>query len=50
MAWERGRYYTRSRKVNGKVLREYIGRGIAGQLAARLDALVREERERERKL
>ena len=31
MGWERGRYYTRSKKVNGRVVREYVG---TGQLAA----------------
>jgi hypothetical protein len=25
MGWDRGRYYTRSKKVNGRVVREYIG-------------------------
>ena len=41
MAWERrqrgGSYYTRSRKVNGRVIREYIGGGLCGQLAAAED-------------
>jgi hypothetical protein len=27
MGWDRGRYYTRSRKVNGRVVREYVGTG-----------------------
>jgi len=27
MGWDQGRYYTRSRKVNGRVVREYIGTG-----------------------
>ena len=59
--WERrergGLYYTRSRKVNGEVVREYIGTGVLGQLAAMEDerhrvqkrqrvAFEREEQER----
>ncbi len=48
MAWEtrkRGRqYYTRSRKVGGRVIREYIGTGPLAELAAKLDAIEREER------
>ncbi len=51
MGWEKrergGSYYTRSRKVNGKVRREYIGGGILGELAARMDALERQQREEE---
>jgi hypothetical protein len=47
MAWDRG-YYYRSRKVNGRVVREYVGAGRAAQLAAQLDASEREEREAER--
>lgn len=49
MAWEGrergGLYYTRSRKVNGWVEREYVGGGYLGQLAASLDAEERERRE-----
>ena len=48
MAWEKGRYYTRSRKVNGRVIREYLGGGAAGELAAQLDVIEREQRESER--
>ncbi len=48
MGWEKGRYYTRSRKVNGRVVREYIGGGDLGVLAAELDAIERKRREYER--
>ncbi len=59
--WERrergGPYYTRSRKEGGRVLREYIGGGVLGEIAALEDeyerrcreeeaALCKEERER----
>lgn len=37
MAWERG-YYYRVRKINGRVVREYIGKGLAGEQAAASDA------------
>jgi hypothetical protein len=45
MGWDKnGRYYTRSRRVNGRVVREHIGGGVIGELAAQLDASTREER------
>jgi hypothetical protein len=48
MGWERGRYYTRTRKVNGRAVRQYLGRGPEARLAAALDAHRRQEREADR--
>lgn len=50
MGWDKGRYYTRSRKRNGRVIREYVGGGLIGQLAAHDDALERLKREDEREV
>ena len=49
MGWERrtrgGWYYTRSRKVAGRVVREYVGGGEWGHIMAAADALDRAERQ-----
>ncbi len=44
MGWERG-YYYRAKKVNGRVVKEYIGPGIAGRMAELDDLFAREDRE-----
>jgi hypothetical protein len=51
VSWEsrggRGRYYTRSRWVNGRIVREYVGGGQRGEQAAAEDARRRAERRAE---
>ena len=51
MGWERRKrgswYYTRSKKVGGRVVREYVGGGLLGQLAALSDAERRAKRKAE---
>jgi hypothetical protein len=45
MGWDRGKYYSRSSKVNGRVRREYIGTGPLAERVAELDALGRQRKE-----
>jgi hypothetical protein len=48
VAWEErggGRYYYRTRWVNGRPVKEYVGGGLAGRLASEADRIDRERRE-----
>jgi uncharacterized protein involved in exopolysaccharide biosynthesis len=44
MGWDKRGYYYRARKVNGRVMREYVGAGPVATLSAELDELERQER------
>lgn len=43
MGWEKGKYYTRSKKVKGKVVREYIGGGEFAYLISEMDRIEQQE-------
>jgi hypothetical protein len=45
VGWDKGRYYTRSRKVNGRVVREYFGTGEVAEMIAKIDAVNRVDRQ-----
>ena len=44
MGWEKGRYYTRTKRVDGKVVREYFGCGPEAERAAQEDVEARDRR------
>jgi hypothetical protein len=45
VGWEkRHRYYTRSKKRNGRVVREYVGTGELAEISAEIDAMRQGER------
>jgi hypothetical protein len=52
VSWDKksrgGKYYYRSRRVDGKSMKKYFGRGPVAELAARLDEREREDRRTER--
>src|SRR5690242_11878762 len=47
MGWDKGRYYTRSKKIHGRVVHEYVGTGRVAELVAQMEAIEREKREEE---
>jgi hypothetical protein len=53
MTWEKrergGLYYTRTHRINGRKVREYVGTGLIGELAALEDVERRLQREQDRR-
>ena len=51
MSWEQGprgrKYYTRTRRLGGRCVREYLGNGPQAQAASAADALRRAQRQAE---
>jgi hypothetical protein len=47
MSWDRG-YYYQARKIGGRVVKKYVGRGKMAELIALGEAIERQEREQER--
>jgi hypothetical protein len=49
MSWQQGprgrKYYTRTRRLGGRCVREYLGGGLEAQAASAADALRRAERQ-----
>ena len=43
MGWELGRYYTRSHRRDGRIVREYFGNGSTAKLLARMDEINRQQ-------
>ena len=49
MAYQRGRYYYRSRRKGGRVITEYLGTGALGRVLAECDSLEKLKRDKERR-
>jgi hypothetical protein len=45
MGWDRRRYYTRLKKVNGRDIREYVGTDRVAELVAQMDGREPEKRQ-----